>query len=569
MTAEEMAKARLLDIGLTPQQWFTVTTQQRLLVGQGKNVSVKEILKGNRFVADEALQEAFGGEDESTVASEQILPLSLCRKYSVFPTSISGETLNLKTTRPLNDRQKQRLMDACSTKVKELNLIPTDLRDLAQLLFANDAPEQLEDLISQIRSQDISPRLIQAAIKIILNQALMARASDIHLDKKPDPEAWISYRIDSELKQVYLLPEAIMAALFTVLKSDCGMDAANQRSAQDGRLSIKYRGRNVDFRVAAQPVVDGETLTLRILDGHNLPALEAVFPQQKLILNRIDSLLKVSGKAGGIVIISGATGSGKSTTQYTLANRFARDRINIITVEDPVEYLLPFARQIQIQAAIKQQAKEMERSILRQDPDVLIFGEIRDTDSATTALAFAESGHLVLCTIHANSVIQTIERFMSMVDEKSKEDALYILAHHLKLAVHQKLARALCKCAEGQDQKTIEAISLQVKHATHGQLNVGPGAKKRKGCPQCNNTGIRGRVAVHETLMIEENEHLRKSFSNWMIHEKFSTPEKLHAMNGVNFITRAETAQTLLNIGAIDPDTAMSAIGINQMEDLT
>ncbi|MCE2680340.1 MAG: Flp pilus assembly complex ATPase component TadA [Burkholderiales bacterium] len=569
MTAEELAKTRLLEIGLTPQQWFTVTTQQRLLASQGKTITVKELLKRNRFVADDGIQEAFGGEDENTVASEQILPLSLCRKYSVFPTSISGETLNLKTTKPLNQKQKQRLMDACSTKVKELNLIPTDLKDLAQLLFANDAPEQLEDLISEIRSDDISPRLIQAAIKLILSQALMGRASDIHLDKKPDPEAWISYRIDSELKQVHLLPESIMAALFTVLKSECGMDAANQRSAQDGRLSMKYRGRNVDFRVAAQPVVDGETLTLRILDGHNLPTLETVFPQQKLILNRIDSLIKVSGKAGGIVIISGATGSGKSTTQYTLANRFARDRINIITVEDPVEYLLPFARQIQIQASIKQQAKEMERSILRQDPDVLIFGEIRDTDSATTALAFAESGHLVLCTIHANSVVQTIERFMSMVDEKSKEDALYILAHHLKLAVHQKLARSLCKCAEGQDQKTIEAISLQVKHATHGQLHVGPGAKKRKGCPQCNNTGIKGRVAVHETLMIEENEHLRKAFSNWMIHEKFSTPEKLHSMNGVDFITRAETAQTLLNIGAIDPDVAMNAIGINQARETT
>jgi type II secretory ATPase GspE/PulE/Tfp pilus assembly ATPase PilB-like protein len=564
MTNEDQTKSRLLEAGLTAQQWFTVLMQQRMLEGQGKPTSIKDTLKRNRFIAEESIQAALGGEDEKTVASEQILPLSLCRKYNVFPTSISGETLNLKTTRRLNPTQKQRLIDACSTKIKEINLIPTDMKDLSQLLFTNDAPEQLEDLIIQMRNQDISPRLVQAAIKLILNQALMLRTSDIHLDKKPDPDAWISYRIDSQLKQMYLLPESIMAAIFTVLKNDCGMDAANQRSAQDGRLSIKYRGRNVDFRVAAQPVVDGETLTLRILDGHNLPPLEAVFPQQDLIINRINSLCKVSNKSGGIVIISGATGSGKSTTQYTLANRFARDRINIITVEDPVEYLLPFARQIQIQAAIKQQAKEMERSILRQDPDVLIFGEIRDADSASTALAFAESGHLVLCTIHANSVIQTIERFMSMVEEKSKEDALYILAHHLKLAIHQKLARALCKCAEGQDQKSIETLSIRVKNASHGQMYVGLGAKKRSGCPQCNGTGIKGRVAVHETLMIEENEHLRDDFANWMTKEKFSTPAKLSTMKGVSFISRSDTAQTLLNNGVIDAEVALNSIGLTE-----
>ncbi len=562
MFSDQIIRERLLEKGLSKAQFEAMYRQYKYLKSIGKSTTLQDLVARSRMLSSADLESAFEDNTSASISAERLLPIPICYKYSVFPINSSGNTLVIKTTKFLTEIEKQKILDACSRPVNHLHILPCDMVEIKKLLRSGEEAENLQDLIEKMSEEDISPRVIQSVIKIILTDAITSRTSDIHMDRKPDPDSWISYRIDAEIKQVHLIPENIMGAIFTVIKSECGMDAANQRTAQDGRLSFKYRDRMVDFRVAAQPLVDGETLTLRILDGGNLPTLHDIFPKQKIILNRIDALCKISGKSGGIIMISGATGSGKSTTLYSLASRFDRDRVNIITVEDPVEYILPFSRQIQLQALLKQQARDVERSILRQDPDVLILGEIRDSDSARTALAFAESGHLVLCTIHANSVIQSIERFMSMIEENAKEDSLYVLAHHLKMAVHQKLAKRLCKCAEGFNSTDLESLSNRLKEISFGQLFAFGTPMKRVGCKQCDQIGLKGRVAVHETLIIEENEALRLDFTKWVIDEKFSSLEKLKKLTGTKYIERAETAKTLLNIGVIDAQTALNSIGI-------
>lgn len=563
MQTTDQTQGNWLNAGLTQAQWDAIQRQYEYLQLYGKPTPVAELVARTRFLTANQLREGIGVSPDSVVVNtEHLLPPYLCRQYRVFPAGLSGGTLRVFSAAPLSPGQQKKLLRECTQIANEVLPIATDAAEIQRMLRTYDEQKSLDEIIDTMRREDISAPLLRAAIDLILSEALVRRTSDIHLDRKPDPDSWISYRIDSEIKQVHLIPEYIMSAIFTVIKNDCGMDSANQRTAQDGRLSIRYRDRNIDFRVASQPLVDGETLTLRILDGGNLPALEDIFPGQTIITDRIRAMFRIRNKSGGIIVISGATGSGKSTTLYSLASGFARDRINIITVEDPVEYILPFARQIQLQALVRQQSRDMERSILRQDPDVLILGEIRDTDSASTALAFAESGHLVLCTIHANNALQTIERFISMLGEHNKHDAMFVLAHHLKMIVHQKLAKSLCKCATTISAGALDDFTNKVESVSEGLLRPGPATRLRRGCKVCSDSGYRGRVAVHETLMIEENDQLREPFNHWMLAGDFGSSTPLLDMGGVTFLRRTDTAQTLLQSGIVDAESALAAVGI-------
>lgn len=405
-------------------------------------------------------------------------------------------------------------------------------------------------LISILRSDGLEAGRLRGLVYAVLKEALSLRASDIHLSRKSDPDAWIAYRVDSVMRQTHLLPELLMQSLVARIKIEAGMDASNNRTAQDGRLTVEHEGRVVDFRISTQPLVDGESLVLRALDVSQLPSLSALFPGQPKMMGLIRGITQQTGKTGGLVFISGATGSGKSTTQYTVACGFRRDAMNIITVEDPVEYILPFAKQIQLQALVKQKAIDLERSILRQDPDILIFGEIRDADSARAALAFAESGHLVISTIHANSVIQVNERFLSMIDPTHRADSEFLIAHFLRMIVHQRLIRRLCSCAKPLHNDEIDALNPSMNRLTGGLIQARHGLKKGR-LHRCLGTGYSGRVAAHETLHIPADEDMRAKFVRAFKNHELELPIDLRQENGVEYTSRLETLQTLMDQGLL------------------
>jgi type II secretory ATPase GspE/PulE/Tfp pilus assembly ATPase PilB-like protein len=364
------------------------------------------------------------------------------------------------------------------------------------------------------------------------------------------------------MRQTHLLPELLMQSLVARIKIEAGMDASNNRTAQDGRLTAEHEGRVVDFRISTQPLVDGESLVLRALDVSLLPSLSALFPGQPKMMGLIRGITQQTGKTGGLVFISGATGSGKSTTQYTVACGFRRDAMNIITVEDPVEYILPFAKQIQLQALVKQKAIDLERSILRQDPDILIFGEIRDADSARAALAFAESGHLVISTIHANSVIQVTERFLSMIDSAHRADSEFLIAHFLRMIVHQRLMRRLCSCAKPMHNDEIEQINPGIVQLTGGLIQARTGLKKKTGCTRCLSSGYSGRVAAHETLHIPADEDMRAKFVRAFKNHELELPVDLREENGVEYTSRLATIQTLMDQGLVDWQSVAQLFGV-------
>ncbi len=556
----------LVQAGLDEHQLTLLRQQHSHLRSEGRSAELGSLAVRSRFVnlADlEALEESSETDalgDSFTL--QTILPLEYCKRFLCVPVELTKGILRIKCAQPLNSMQKTRILQVLTTPVQGLSMVPSSRQEVFDALLRIEQSGSVGGLVASLRQEGLEAGRLRSLVYAVLKEALSLRASDIHLSRKSDPDAWIAYRVDSGIRQTHLLPELLMQSLVARIKIEAGMDASNSRTAQDGRIAVEHDGRVVDFRISTQPLVDGESVVLRALDASRLPSLDSLFPRQPGIVELMRGITAQSGKVGGLVLISGATGSGKSTTQYTIACGFRRDSMNVITVEDPVEYLLPFAKQIQLQALIKQKAIELERSILRQDPDILIFGEIRDADSARAALAFAESGHLVISTIHANSVIQVPERFLSLIDPQHRSDSEFLLAHFLKLVIHQRLVRKLCKCAVELTENELTDLQFDMERLTGGLMKARPGFKRACGCTRCEGTGYYSRVVAHETLSVPPSDHMRNKFIRAFKNKELELPVNLNSGNGVDYISRLDTLQTLLNEGVMDWPTARQVLGL-------
>ncbi|WP_370261943.1 GspE/PulE family protein [Limnobacter sp.] len=557
----------LLQAGLDEGQISILRLQHSHLRSEGRPAELTKLAMRSRFVGVESLEQTTdaseGGESISdSYKLQTIIPLDLCKRFLCVPLEYTKGILYLRCAQPLNESQRKRIVELLAPRVKVLQILPASRQEISEVLNRIEQSGSVGGLIAAMKQDGLDAGRLRSLVYAVLKEALSLRASDIHLARKSDPDAWIAYRVDSQIRQMHLLPELLMQSLVARIKIEAGMDASNSRTAQDGRIALDHEGRVVDFRISTQPLVDGESVVLRALDASLLPSLGALFPAQPEMVDLVRGITAQSGKVGGIVLISGATGSGKSTTQYTMACGFRRDSMNVITVEDPVEYILPFAKQIQLQALIKQRAIELERSILRQDPDILIFGEIRDADSARAALAFAESGHTVITTLHANGVVQVPERFLSLVDVHHRNDAEFLLAHFLKVIIHQRLIRRLCVCAVPLSEPEFEHCDLQMQRATGGLINASPGMKKAVGCPRCNGTGYSGRVVAHETLKVIDNDDGRARFVHAFKQGDLVLPCNLNAEHGVHHVSRLQTYDVLLKHGVVDWPTVRLAMGV-------
>ena len=543
---------------ITPQQLDVSVRQQKSVRESGQDILLAEIIVRNKFASREHIGFAvrrLDGEADSTLF-RRLLPHALCKSHSVFPLQVESGVLHVKAACAVPAKVQAMLVAACEIKVNAVRVIPTDIGDIARSLASIYSVEHsFESIVARLRNEEINGLLLKQALSAMLNEAISLRASDIHLDKLRDPGAWISYRIDGHLKPTHLLPERLMAALFSRVKNESGMDASDTRRAQDGRLSLSGVGTGVEFRVATQPIAGGETIAIRVLDPASMIGLEALFPYQLQMNLLFRRLADVRGKVGGLILISGPTGSGKTTTLYALAQNFSRDRLNVITVEEPVEYILPFARQIQLNQLLNEKSVDLERSVLRQDPDVLILGEIRDNDTMRAALKFAESGHLVLATVHAKNVAQTFERVLSFSDATSKQEALFILANQLRVVVNQGLIPKLCSCAHEVDLES--ATELGSAHAIqfHGHAKF----LRRAGCAACAQTGYRGRVAVHETLVIPHDDAVRSRITA-MLFDSIHNFQNTFELDGVTHIGKHDVMARLLECHTVDAITVDTAV---------
>ncbi|ADU64951.1 type II secretion system protein E [Desulfurispirillum indicum S5] len=341
--------------------------------------------------------------------------------------------------------------------------------------------------------RNTSELLVVRLLQSILEDAIQAKASDIHIE--PDENILrIRHRIDGILHEQTMKKQRIDSALVMRLKIMSGLDISEKRIPQDGRFNIKIRGHMVDVRVSTLPSQYGETVVLRILDqSQGILQLDRI-GMPEAILERFRTLIK---RPHGMILVTGPTGSGKTTTLYGALSELNTPEVKIITAEDPVEYRLPRITQVQINPKVGLTFARVLRSSLRQDPDILLVGEMRDQETAEIGLRSAMTGHLVLSTLHTNDAISTATRLIDMGAEP------FLVATALRGIISQRLIRCICEnCKEVDTPSPREKIWIE--YLTGKAFDEQTAYFRGKGCHQCNNTGYSGRMGVYELLEMNE-----------------------------------------------------------------
>jgi len=381
---------------------------------------------------------------------------------------------------------------ACAMKSEiqsRLNLLYRAEAELGELVRDMLEDEAAIDILAPVASSSDAP--LVRYVNLLLNQAISDNASDIHVEPAEN-SIRIRFRIDGVLKEMAPAPKEIQSAVISRLKIMSDMDIAERRVPQDGRLSVVSRGRKIDLRVSCMPTVWGEKIVMRILDN---TAAQMALPDLGFSPDNLKKWRGAYERPYGMLIVSGPTGSGKSTSLYATLNAVSRPEVNIVTVEDPVEYRIPGINQVQTNAKAGMTFAAALRSILRADPDIILIGEIRDHETAQIAIESALTGHLVLTTLHTNDAPSVITRLTEMDIEP------FLVASALECATGQRLARRLCtKCKKQVAKSSTELAVVQFETPP----GVDPTFFEPVGCSSCAGTGYRGRLAMHEVMPMTE-----------------------------------------------------------------
>jgi type II secretory ATPase GspE/PulE/Tfp pilus assembly ATPase PilB-like protein len=328
-------------------------------------------------------------------------------------------------------------------------------------------------------------------VNSIMVEALRRKASDIHVEPM-EKTLRLRYRLDGDLYEVPSPPKNLQSAILSRLKIMSGMDIAERRIPQDGRFNVKALGKEVDVRVSLLPLIHGEKIVMRILDKASLaPSLSALGLDPKAY----ESLMYAITQPHGIILVTGPTGSGKTTTLYSCLQDLNKPDVNILTVEDPVEYQLQGITQVQINEDVGLNFATALRAIVRQDPDIVLVGEIRDQETAAIAIKAALTGQLVLSTLHTNDAAGAITRMRDMGIEA------FLLSSSVVMAQAQRLYKKLCTVCRHPRELPLEYLRL---NKLEPEFFKGAQIFEPKGCPKCGNTGFKGRNAMMEVLMVDD-----------------------------------------------------------------
>jgi type IV pilus assembly protein PilB len=377
------------------------------------------------------------------------------------------------------------------------------IRAINKYYDSNEGFEDLLGISTPVADTIAEEKLTEADSPIIrlvnqlLSNASVNKASDIHIDPQ-ETKVVIRYRVDGILRVERVLPKHMQNVLIARIKIMANLDITENRIPQDGRIKANLDFHPIDLRVSTLPTVFGEKVVMRILDmGSTLNDIEKLgFNKHNLI-----RFMNMISKPNGIVLITGPTGSGKSSTLYAALNKLNSEEVNIITIEDPVEYQLEGINQIQVNPNVGMTFAAGLRSILRQDPNIIMVGEIRDKETVEVAVRASLTGHLVLSTMHTNDALSSVTRMMDMGVEP------FLVASSLSGVVAQRLVRKVCRdCAEAHEP-TKREIDIFSKRGISIEV-----VWKGRGCSSCNMTGYRGRLAIHEVLSVDNE--LRRAIMN-------------------------------------------------------
>jgi len=419
------------------------------------------------------------------------LTASTARQLNVLPYLLNENELSIAIARyDLDTIDTVRAETGCEPYVHITSHTQlTDAIDLYYPAMTLSEAGQAASTGSYMSAGGDSPMVKEIASALVANAA-RARASDIHIEPQ-ESSIRVRMRVDGVLREEIRFPRQLGAPLCARFKILSDLDIAESRHPQDGRISFKVEARTIDLRISFAPTIYGEKIVIRLLDRSGAAAdLRAM----ELSLSVSDRLNRVVSAPNGVVLVTGPTGSGKSTTCYAILEHLKDVARNIVTIEDPVEYRLDGLTQIQVQQSIGLNFAMILRSVLRQDPDVILVGEIRDLETASIATQAALTGHLVISTLHTNNAIQAVLRLVEMgVDP-------FMVAPSLNGVLGQRLARRIClRCKEPVAPTTQDLTMFRRYGAEPKQLFTG------KGCAACSETGFRGRVGIHEIVVVDDD----------------------------------------------------------------
>lgn len=432
-----------------------------------------------------------------------LIPKEIARRNLIVPLKKEGNKLFVAMVNPMDFFVIDDLRLSTGFQIETAIATKDDVLRAINKYY--DIDDDFNDLLKEIQPiekvQDESTTNVDSPIVRLVNQilsnAVLQRASDIHIDPH-ETKIVIRFRIDGVLRVERSLPKSMQSVLTSRLKILANMDITEHRIPQDGRIKMNLEFHPVDLRVSTLPTVYGEKIVMRLLDMSS--ALNDI---HKLGFNALNEkrFTELIRKPTGIVLLTGPTGSGKSSTLYAALNKLNSEEVNIITIEDPVEYELEGINQIQVNPNVGMTFAAGLRSILRQDPNIIMVGEIRDKETAEIAIRASLTGHLVLSTLHTNDSLGTVTRLLDMGIEP------FLLASSLSGIVSQRLVRKVCRdCMKVHEpsKREIEIFArrgMKIESITRG-----------KGCSSCNMTGYKGRVAIHEVLII--NDEIRRIIMN-------------------------------------------------------
>ncbi|MFC4804178.1 GspE/PulE family protein [Filifactor villosus] len=473
---------------------------------------------------------------EISEEATRLIPERLARQYSILPLATKEDKILIAMTNPLDIIAIQNVklytgksVSRVMTTQNELDNAYTRVYNVSEDVekaiteFGESRNKQVEDVIEE--SSDVINAPVVRLVKSIILDAIKLKTSDIHIEPF-EHRVRVRFRVDGELKEVLTLDKGVHNGIVTRIKIIGGMDISERRIPQDGRVETSLDGRVVDMRISILPTVYGEKIVIRLLDRNSIVVSKEQLGFTKENLALFDKIIKVPE---GIILLTGPTGSGKTTTLYAVLKELNSINKNIITLEDPVEYRLDGVNQVQVNKKAGMTFAGGLRSILRQDPDVVMLGEIRDEETAEIAIRAAITGHVVLSTLHTNDTASTISRLVDMGIEQ------YMVSSAVVGIVAQRLIKKICPKCGYEYPSTPEEMNL---------LGISKPIILRKGagCNYCNGSGYSGRTGIHEILVVDRK-------IKTMINQRESIDRIKQAARENGMSTLSESAAKLVKNG--------------------
>ncbi len=541
--------------------------QKGLELQKGSGKRLGTVLQEEGFITEmemiEALQMQLGLEfidlNKITIPTElaQVVPQNIAKQYQVVPVRIIRDELYLAMSDPLNFYAIEEVRKVVKRKIVPMIATAEAIDRAIQVLYGNEgaakAIEEMkrefasneeeteqESFVSSFGAEDTNQAPAIRLVNSIIERAVTERASDIHIEPRED-KLTVRMRIDGLLIDILTVPRELQSSVIARIKVMANLDIAERRVPQDGRFNVKIKNKDIDVRISTLPTIYGEKIVARLLDksSGNIDRTSIGLRGDDLV--KYDKLIKIKN---GVILIVGPTGSGKSTTMYAMINDLNTREVNLVTLEDPVEYNVDGVNQVQINEKTGMTFAKGLRAILRQDPDIIGIGEIRDGETAEIAMRSAITGHVVLSTIHTSDALGTIERLVDMGVEP------YLVASALKGVLSQRLVRRVCpNCRQPYHPTEEEQQSLGLPYDPERVFYKG------KGCPHCFDTGYRGRTAVFEIfpLTIDVRRMVARGAGREAIERKLTDPAS-------GFVSLKDSAIKLVEEGVTTTDEVLRVV---------